>query len=282
MSNLNKRVPPSHPDHPAHLTWRSWRAIKGRIGSKNSYYYGMEMEKDWLKSFEAFLSDVGLRPSAKHSADRLDGSRGYVRGNFRWATTSEQLINRRITKFLTIDGETRSTIEWSKITGVSSGLIKRRISVGIDPKECILPAYKPKRRERKRLKTTLLAVKGETRTIYEWAKIVNIQPKTIYQRIKRGWPAETCLGQLVPKTNCKIKDQLKLTLEGKTMTFRAWSKELGIPYSTIITRFRRNLPPEQILSLKRLPRSPSPHQPNDDNHSSQDKHGHKGHPRRAV
>jgi len=52
----------------------------------------------WLWSYEAFILDVGRKPSSKHTLDRVDNDRGYEPGNVRWATQSEQLRNRRTTK----------------------------------------------------------------------------------------------------------------------------------------------------------------------------------------
>jgi hypothetical protein len=46
-------------------------------------------------SFMEFFSEIGLRPSKKHSVDRIDNDRGYERGNVRWATKSQQERNRR-------------------------------------------------------------------------------------------------------------------------------------------------------------------------------------------
>ncbi len=45
--------------------------------------------------FEAFLADMGERPSAKHSIDREDPDGHYTPDNCRWSTTVEQRHNRR-------------------------------------------------------------------------------------------------------------------------------------------------------------------------------------------
>jgi hypothetical protein len=41
------------------------------------------------------LLNLGPRPTATHSIDRIDNERGYEPGNLRWATRSEQARNKR-------------------------------------------------------------------------------------------------------------------------------------------------------------------------------------------
>jgi hypothetical protein len=49
----------------------------------------------WHDDVWAFVADVGERPSAKHSLDRVNPDGNYEPGNVRWATAAEQLSNRR-------------------------------------------------------------------------------------------------------------------------------------------------------------------------------------------
>jgi hypothetical protein len=46
-------------------------------------------------ALQDFLNEVGLRPSSKHSLDRIDNDKGYEPGNLRWATRKEQMRNTR-------------------------------------------------------------------------------------------------------------------------------------------------------------------------------------------
>ncbi len=56
---------------------------------------GITVCQRWRESFEAFLSDVGPRPSPSHSLDRIDSSGNYEPGNVRWSDAATQSRNRR-------------------------------------------------------------------------------------------------------------------------------------------------------------------------------------------
>ena len=81
--------------------YRAWQAIKNRClkpGNKDYPRYGgigLTVEPEWVDSFSCFLADVGQAPTAEHQIDRIDNTLGYLRGNVRWATKSEQQRNKR-------------------------------------------------------------------------------------------------------------------------------------------------------------------------------------------
>ncbi len=57
--------------------------------------YGGAGVKFRFNSFDEFFSELGLRPSPKHSVDRINPFGHYEKGNVRWATAKEQNNNQR-------------------------------------------------------------------------------------------------------------------------------------------------------------------------------------------
>jgi hypothetical protein len=84
--------------------YRAWCNIKARClnpGNKDYPTYGgrgITVYARWRDSYQAFLADVGRRPSPRHSVDRIDVNGNYEPGNVRWATRKEQANNRRTTR----------------------------------------------------------------------------------------------------------------------------------------------------------------------------------------
>jgi hypothetical protein len=84
--------------------YRSWQMMKNRCVNPKAHdfvYYGgrgITVCKKWKDSFEAFLEDMGRRPSPLHTLDRKDVNKNYTPSNCRWATRKEQARNRPYAK----------------------------------------------------------------------------------------------------------------------------------------------------------------------------------------
>jgi hypothetical protein len=78
--------------------YRIWASAKQRITNPNNKdwkYYGGRGLKFGFPKFVDFLREAGFRPSVRHQLDRLNNSKGYVRGNIRWVFPSTNNSNRR-------------------------------------------------------------------------------------------------------------------------------------------------------------------------------------------
>lgn len=121
----------------------------------NAYYKdyggrGIRVCSAWQNSFVQFLADVGERPSAQHSLDRIIVDGNYEPGNVRWATAREQVANRRNTFNPTKGGVTRSIEEWCEELHMNYGDVKHKIALGLTPYEAVFLGY-PRTRKRREL-----------------------------------------------------------------------------------------------------------------------------------
>lgn len=96
-----------------------WKGIMQRCGkhaneteAQNYRDRGIYVCDRW-KTFKNFLADMGRRPSPEHQIDRIDNDGGYVPGNTRWVTRTEQLRNTRRNVRITYNGKTLCLTEWS-------------------------------------------------------------------------------------------------------------------------------------------------------------------------
>ncbi len=97
---------------------------------------GIRVCARWRKSFEAFLADVGPRPSPQHSIDRFPDNDGdYKPGNVRWATRLEQAHSRRTQ--ITALGKTKTAQEWAASLGISAATLLARLRSGWHPDDAV-------------------------------------------------------------------------------------------------------------------------------------------------
>lgn len=106
-----------------------WSNMKRRCEDPKSPKYpryggrGIRVCECWRESFVAFVGDMGLRPSPRHSIDRIDNDGNYEPGNCRWASAKQQVLNSSIVRMITIDDKTLCIKDWEMFLGVPKGKI---------------------------------------------------------------------------------------------------------------------------------------------------------------
>lgn len=83
------------------VEYLAWCKMKTRCYNPKCERYpsyggrGIAVCERWRNSYEAFLADMGRKPTQQHSLDRRDVNGNYEPGNCRWATDHEQRMNKR-------------------------------------------------------------------------------------------------------------------------------------------------------------------------------------------
>jgi hypothetical protein len=84
-----------------HPNYGSWHAMILRCTDPKHIAYqryggrGIKVCERWL-NFDLFTEDMGTKPTANHSIDRINNDLGYMLSNCRWATSKEQKANQRV------------------------------------------------------------------------------------------------------------------------------------------------------------------------------------------
>lgn len=82
-----------------HPLYSRWVGMRQRCNDSNTGRYhryggrGISIDPTW-SDFWQFVQDVGLPPGPGYSLDRIDNDGNYEPSNVRWATSSEQNLNR--------------------------------------------------------------------------------------------------------------------------------------------------------------------------------------------
>ena len=113
--------------------YEAWRTMLGRCDnpSVESYPYyggkGIGVCARWRGSFEAFLADVGARPSDGHLLCLLDKTKDYAPGNAAWLTRHDADRKKRSNTFYEVNGVSKCLVDWAKEHGIGKSTLHYRV-----------------------------------------------------------------------------------------------------------------------------------------------------------
>jgi hypothetical protein len=113
---------------------------------KNYGGRGIKVCNEWIKSFAAWHSYIGPRPSPKHSQDRSDNEGHYEPGNVCWVTAREQQRNKRNTRFVTAQGQTLALCQWAEKLRCPISSLHWRLSSGWSEEKTITTPFRKVRK----------------------------------------------------------------------------------------------------------------------------------------
>lgn len=160
-----------------------WCDMKNRCYNPNIKNYkhygerGIEVCNEWKHNFVEF-EKWALANGYKDNLtiDRKNVNGNYEPSNCRWATSKQQSTNKTTNRHISYNDKTLTISEWSKIIGISSNALSKRISKwGIERALSTIPINN----------ITLYEYNGETHNLAEWCNILNLEYTTIHSRIKK-------------------------------------------------------------------------------------------------
>ena len=138
-------------------TYRIWAGVIQRCQNKNYHRFpdyggrGITVCERW-QTFQNFLADMGECPSNKHSINRIDNDGPYSPENCEWATLDQQILGKRSTITVTIDGKTWCLKDYCKKKRIGYSCVRYRLSTGMTLEEALNRPTQNRRMWRRRVK----------------------------------------------------------------------------------------------------------------------------------
>jgi len=172
--------------------YNSWSNMRQRCTNPKTQKYkyyggrGITVCARWA-SFAHFLTDMGRKPTPKHSIDRINNDGNYEPSNCRWATHDQQMENTRSDRnhVITLNGQSLTITEWAATLGIERSVMYRRLKRWPLERALTEPLF-PK------IKTRPITFEGETMRLKDWAFRIGITSSVLHRRL-RNWPLERAL-----------------------------------------------------------------------------------------
>lgn len=178
--------------------YKCWENMRSRCLNPNSTGFenyggrGIKVCDRW-NSFEAFLKDIGPRPSPAHSIDRIDVNGDYSPENTKWSSQKEQARNTRNNVY--VDTEKNMTVaEFAETISAQTGLpymiTRKRLDAGWSVEKITKTPHRKMTSYRKDREKRTVVFEGKTISAKEYSRISGIKYATVVSRIKKGWSNE--------------------------------------------------------------------------------------------
>lgn len=124
--------------------YKAWVSMIQRCYNSNTESYphyggrGITVCDRWHESFESFFADVGLRPTPRHSIERVRVNGNYEPGNVCWATSNQQARNKRSTLRSVIDGENLCLADIAERFGIGYSTVLYRFNAGLRGRDLLI------------------------------------------------------------------------------------------------------------------------------------------------
>ncbi len=178
--------------------YRIWAGMIRRCHSPTDgafEYYGgrgIGVCTRWRESFPNFMADIGPRPSAMHSIDRIDNDGNYEPGNCRWATWKQQARNRRTNRRISANGESATLAEWAERLETTSGCIAQRLAKGAAPNIAISVPVRRSAPRGSRKRVTPPMARSEQIKMAVAARVAAVTSRTKERHQKARLSGERC------------------------------------------------------------------------------------------
>lgn len=132
--------------------YKSWDGARQRCFNPNDDSFadyggrGITMCDRWRESFDAFLADMGPRPSSDHTIERINNDSDYEPGNCRWATAKEQARNTRRSFYVEYRGVRRLLLDVCEDVGAPYSAVAGRLRGGWSLEKALTQPVKHYRR----------------------------------------------------------------------------------------------------------------------------------------
>jgi len=115
--------------------YNTWSSMKERCLNSNNPNYkryggrGITVCEKWL-NFEGFFEDMGVKPTPKHTIDRINNDGNYEQSNCKWATRKEQANNRSSNRIISLNGYNKTVSQLCDALNLKRTNVSYRINKG--------------------------------------------------------------------------------------------------------------------------------------------------------